>query len=238
MRHLIRLLVAAALVGIFAIPASAAAFVPVEMTYPLDGENRITDSFGDARGSRSHEGVDIMAAKGIPVLAAGAGVVTWISSGPSSCCFVGIDHGGGWMTRYIHLNDDTKDANGNFIPNTDGQGWGIAPGIVDGSQVTAGQLIGWVGDSGNAAEGVSHLHFELRKDGQPIDPYDYLVHAAAAWAGDLSSTTTARSTRTTSTRSSREDHRWDAIRLRTTCSALFATSPGGRWRRSSPAPSI
>ena len=46
------------------------------------------------------------AAKGIPVLAAGDGVVTWISDAPSNCCYVGIDHGDGWMTRYIHLNDD------------------------------------------------------------------------------------------------------------------------------------
>jgi hypothetical protein len=159
------------------------------MTFPLDGESRITDSFGDCRGtncSRSHEGVDIMAAKGLPVLAAGDGVITWISSGPSDCCYLGIDHGDGWVTRYIHLNDDAKDANGNFVPNTDGQGWGIADELIDGSVVTAGQLIGWVGDSGNAAEGVPHLHFELRTNGTPIDPYPYLIHAAAAWAGTFS----------------------------------------------------
>jgi hypothetical protein len=186
MRRLTQLVTALALFGVLAVPAAAAGFDPGTMTYPLDGENRITDSFGDARGSRSHEGVDIMAAKGIPVLAAGAGEVTWISSDPSSCCYLGIDHGGGWLTRYIHLNDDARDANGNYLPNTDGQGWGIAPGIVDGSLVTAGQLIGWVGDSGNASEGVPHLHFELRKDGHPIDPYDYLVRAAAARSGIFS----------------------------------------------------
>lgn len=181
----------AALAASFALvtPAFAAEFDPNSMTYPLDGEGRITDSFGDCRGtscSRSHEGVDIMAAKGVPVLAAGDGVVTWISDGPSNCCYVGIDHGGGWVTRYIHLNDDAKDANGNYIPNTDGQGWGIADGIVKDSLVTAGQLIGWVGDSGNAAEGVPHLHFELIKDGTPIDAYVYLIHAAAAWTGTFS----------------------------------------------------
>jgi hypothetical protein len=184
-------LVAVVLAASFAVasPALGAGFSPESMTYPLDGENRITDSFGDCRGSgcsRSHEGVDIMAAKGIPVLAAGDGVVTWISDAPSNCCYVGIDHGDGWMTRYIHLNDDVEDASGNFVPGTDGEGWGIAEGIVEGSVVTAGQLIGWVGDSGNAAEGVPHLHFELRRDGVAQDPYQYLLHALAVWSGTFS----------------------------------------------------
>jgi hypothetical protein len=188
-RRLTLLITALALLGLFAVPAAAAGFDPGSMTYPLDGESRITDSFGDCRGSgcsRSHEGVDIMAAKGIPVLAAGDGEISWISSGLSDCCYLGIDHGDGWVTRYIHLNDDIQDANGNYVANTDGQGWGIAEGVVDGSQVTAGQLIGWVGDSGNAAEGVSHLHFELRKDGPAIDAYDYLVLAESGWTGIFS----------------------------------------------------
>lgn len=170
-------------------PAQAAAFDPSGMAFPLDGEYRITDSFGDCRGSgcsRSHEGVDIMTPKGTPVLAAGAGVVEWISAGPSDCCYLGIDHGGGWVTRYIHLNDDKKDAAGNYIDGTDGQGWGIAKGLVEGSQVTRGQVIGWAGDSGNAAEGVPHLHFELRKDGTAIDAYPYLVTALAVWDGTFS----------------------------------------------------
>ena len=156
------------------------------MTFPLDGETRLTDSFGDCRGSgcsRAHEGVDIMTAKGVPVLAAGDGVVSWISSGPGDCCYLGIEHGGGWVTRYIHLNDDAKDPAGTYIDNTDGQGWGIAEGLAEGIAVTRGQVIGWAGDSGNAAETVSHLHFELRKNGTPIDAYPYLVNALGGWDG-------------------------------------------------------
>ena len=84
---------------------------------------------------------------------------------------MGIDHGGGWVTRYIHLNDDKKDAAGNYVDNTDGQGWGIAEGLAEGVAVKRGQVIGWAGDSGNAAETVSHLHFELRKNGTAIDAY-------------------------------------------------------------------
>ncbi len=172
-----------------ATPALGAGFDPASMTFPLEGEYRITKSFGDCRSgcARHHEGVDIMAAKGMPVYAAGDGVVSWVTApgDGNNCCYLGIDHGDGWVTRYIHLNDDAKDVKGNYIPNTDGQGWGIADGIVKGSQVVAGQLIGWVGDSGNAAEGVPHLHFELRKDGVAIDPYDYLVAAAAVWDGSF-----------------------------------------------------
>ena len=167
-------------------PAIAAPFDPSGMAFPLDGDSRITDSFGDCRGSgcsRAHEGVDIMTAKGVPVLAVGDGVVSWISSGPGDCCYLGIDHGGGWVTRYIHLNDDRKDAAGNYIDNTDGQGWGIAEGLAEGIAVTRGQVIGWAGDSGNAAETVSHLHFELRKNGTPIDAYPYLVNALGGWDG-------------------------------------------------------
>ena len=134
------------------------------MTFPLDGEYRLTDSFGDCRGSgcsRAHEGVDIMTDKGVPVLAVADGSISWISSGPSDCCYLGIDHGGGWETRYIHLNDDKKDAAGIYVDNTDGQGWGIAEGLAEGVAVNRGQVIGWAGDSGNAAESVSHLAFRV-----------------------------------------------------------------------------
>ncbi len=121
-----------------------------------------------------------MAAKGIPVLAAADGVVDWV---PTACCGLGIDHGNGWQTRYIHLNNDTQNTDGSY--SDDGKGWGIAPGIVDGSVVTKGQVIGWVGDSGNAEAGASHLHFELRQNGVAIDPYPYLIKAEGNWVGQF-----------------------------------------------------
>jgi hypothetical protein len=159
--------------------AQAADFDPNDITFPVGGnEYRVTDSFGDCRGtdcSRSHEGVDIMAPKGTPVFAAAEGVATWVSDTQESCCRLEIDHGNGWATRYLHLNNDTKDAEGNYTD--DDQGWGIAEGIVDGVSIQKGQVIGWVGDSGNAKGVAPHLHFELRKDGTAIDPYDYLQRA-------------------------------------------------------------
>jgi hypothetical protein len=71
-----------------------------------------------------------------------------------NCCALALRHDDGWESWYIHLNNDT--------PGTDdGLGYGIVDGLESGSHVTAGQLIGWVGDSGNAEWAGSHLHFEL-----------------------------------------------------------------------------
>jgi hypothetical protein len=111
----------------------------------------------------------------VPVVAAADGVVDWMSS---SCCAFSLDHGNGWETWYIHLNNDT--------PGTDdGQGWGIADGIEKGTAVSAGQLIGWVGDSGNAEWTAPHLHFEIKRDGVPINPYPYLLAAQAKTRGQF-----------------------------------------------------
>ena len=53
----------------------------------------------------------------------------------------------------------------------------IAPGVAVGSEVRKGQLIGWVGDSGNAESTTPHTHFELRKDNRAINPYGILQEA-------------------------------------------------------------
>lgn len=191
------LLLAIALVAALLPAAPAVAeltpFDPNAMAFPVGGDDyRIIDNFGVCRDgcSRSHEGVDIMAPKGTPLYAAGDGIAHWVSNSQANCCRLQIDHGNGWATRYIHLNDDTKDENGNYT--TDDAGWGIAEGIVDGTPVTKGQLIGWVGDSGNATEGVTHLHFELRRyegdiwNSYAIDAYPYLIKAAAQYLGQFS----------------------------------------------------
>ncbi|HEU4894903.1 MAG TPA: M23 family metallopeptidase, partial [Acidimicrobiia bacterium] len=168
----------ASLVAVSPAPAEAAGFDPNDMAFPVGGTDfRITDSFGDCRDgcARTHEGVDIMADKGVPVYAAGDGIAEWVSATQEDCCRLQIDHGDGWSSRYIHLNNDTEDGNGGYTD--DGLGWGIAPGIVDGTPITKGQLIGWVGDSGNAESTAPHLHFELRRDGVAVDSYRYLHKA-------------------------------------------------------------
>ncbi len=141
-----------------------------------------SDSFGDCRGSgcsRGHDGVDIgtYGVKGVPVVAAADGRVRYVNWSwnpedidPDRCCTIAIEHANGWETWYIHLDNDT--------PGTDdGLGWGIADGIVPGALVTAGQLIGWVGDSGNAEGTIPHLHWEVHDDGVVVNP---TPHADAA----------------------------------------------------------
>jgi hypothetical protein len=158
-----------------------------DLVFPVDGPNRYWDTWGACRGTeceRGHLGTDIMADKMVPVVAAAAGTVThvnwaWTIEGidPARCCTIQIRHANGWYSRYIHLNNDT--------PGTDdGLGWGIADGIVPGVQVRAGQLIGWVGDSGNAEWTGSHLHFELQTpERRNVNPYPHVLAAEASASG-------------------------------------------------------
>jgi peptidoglycan hydrolase-like protein with peptidoglycan-binding domain len=131
--------------------------------------------FGACRDgcTRRHEGVDILSAKMTPVYAASDGTVAWLGT---LCCSLFLQHDDGWQTWYIHLNNDTEGTD-------DGLGWGYAEGIVPGARVTAGQLIGWVGDSGNAEDSTPHLHFELHApDGVKVDPYPALLLAQTGQA--------------------------------------------------------
>ncbi len=157
-------------------PSSAAAPLIYPLVFPLVGKAQLTKSFGDPRSAgRHHEGVDILAPKLTPVVAVADGTVRWMhDTRGGNCCDLSIVHTDGWRSRYIHLNNDT--------PGTDdGQGYGIARGIRVGARVRAGQVIGYVGDSGNAEQTVSHLHFELRRpDGTAVDPYPSLVVAEAS----------------------------------------------------------
>jgi len=146
--------------------------------FPVIGDVSYSDTYGACRGSgcsRGHLGVDIMArgVKGLPVVASAAGTISWISN---NCCAMAINHDDDWRSYYIHLNNDTQRADGSFTD--DGLGWGIAPGLERGSHVEVGQLIGWVGDSGNAENAGPHLHWELwAPDHGPVNP---TPHADAA----------------------------------------------------------
>ncbi|NND03835.1 MAG: M23 family metallopeptidase, partial [Acidimicrobiia bacterium] len=137
----------------------AAEVVVYDMYFPIQGGASYTNNFGDCRGGsgcpRTHEGIDILKPKMTPVLAVASGYVGWMHDEQGGdCCAFEINHDDGWESWYIHLNNDT--------PGTDdGQGWGFAPGVEPGARIEAGQLIGWVGDSGNAESTAPHLHFEL-----------------------------------------------------------------------------
>jgi murein DD-endopeptidase MepM/ murein hydrolase activator NlpD len=145
------------------------------MLFPVAGEHWFSRDFGDPRGpGRAHSGIDILAEKLTPVVAVADGTVRWMhAERGGECCALSIVHDDGWRSRYIHLNNDT--------PGTDdGRGYGIARGLRLGSRVRAGQVIGFVGDSGNAEATAPHLHFELlRPDGSAVDAFDSLQAAIA-----------------------------------------------------------
>ena len=123
---------------------------------PVAGPVDFVDSWGDARsGGRGHHGTDMMADYGIPTVAPVSGTV---------------EHRGsslGGLSWYVH-GDDGNTYYGTHLAGyeNEGAGW-----------VEAGTVIGYVGDSGNAA-GTPHLHFEFHPGGgSPVNPYS-LVAAA------------------------------------------------------------
>lgn len=133
------------------------------------------DTYGYVRSEgRRHEGNDLMAPKMTPVYAVADGVVTIMRKNPRSGYWIALEHAGNSESWYMHLNNDE--------PGTDNGRASIeqtyAAGLQVGDFVTAGQLIGYVGDSGNAEWTGSHTHFELRLDGRLVDPYDLLYEAA------------------------------------------------------------
>jgi hypothetical protein len=158
--------------------AAQAAALPV-IVFPVQGLSTYTNSFGDPRsGGRKHEGTDIMAAKMTPIVAAAAGVVTFApTTEPSYGYVLNVQGDDGYEYDYLHINNDT--------PGTDDGRGGLAsayaPGIERGVRVTAGQLIAYVGDSGNAESTGSHLHFEIRlASGEALNAYPALVAAQAS----------------------------------------------------------
>jgi len=157
--------------------------VDYPLTAPVDGKHYFGDWFWSARSHGIHHAQDLMSPKMTPVVAAADGtvrLVNWTAQdhmNPDRCCTIALRHNDGWESWYIHLNNDT--------PGTDdGLAWGIADGIVPGTPVKAGQLIGWVGDSGTAEHTGPHLHFELRDpSGVIVNPFRSLADAGANWIG-------------------------------------------------------
>jgi murein DD-endopeptidase MepM/ murein hydrolase activator NlpD len=160
---------------LFPQPASAKDNRPdFELFFPQDPTvTHFTSSFGAARDGHRHQGNDLMAPKLTPVYAAADGVVIRVAKSSKAGRYVVLAHGDLWETWYMHLNNDTPGRN-------DGKAamdLTVGPGIEEGAQVWAGQLLAWVGDSGNAEGGSSHTHFELHYKGRAINPYPYLTAA-------------------------------------------------------------
>lgn len=111
----------------------------------------VSSGFGDRSGGR-HAGIDILAPAGTEVITASPGIAKYVGRGKRGYGnVVIIDHGEGITTLYGHLSTIR---------------------VQSGETVPAGAVIGTVGRSGNAT--THHLHFELRVDGEAVDPIPYL----------------------------------------------------------------
>jgi murein DD-endopeptidase MepM/ murein hydrolase activator NlpD len=124
-------------------PASAAGFV-----FPASGS--LTSGFGP-RWGRMHEGIDIAAPTGTPIIAAQAGTVIIAGWQGGYGNLTVIDHGGGVSTAYGHQS---------------------SIGVSVGQSVGQGQVIGAMGSTGNSTG--PHLHFEVRINGGAVNPLGYL----------------------------------------------------------------
>lgn len=139
------------------------------LSVPVAGVGRgaLRDSWGEARdgGERGHHGIDIMAPGGTPVIATADGRIEKLfESGRGGTTLYQRSADGRWMYYYAHLA-------------------GYASGLREGLRVRRGQLLGYVGDSGNAGAGNYHLHFGLSRmtpserwwQGESVDPYPLLA---------------------------------------------------------------
>ena len=115
-----------------------------------------------------------MAAKKSPAVAAEAGKVKYWTTSRSAGCMLYLYGESGTTYLYIHLNNDVtmkNDNRGKCVRGT-------AYTVKNGAKVAAGQQIGYVGDSGDANGGASHLHFEVHPGGgKAVSPYPYLQKA-------------------------------------------------------------
>lgn len=119
----------------------------------------ILDNFGDARGStRLHEGVDIMGSAGMPVFAVVSGILIkrYTNTGTAGWGWTLYDASTDTRYQYFHLAED-------------------AVGLAEGASVSAGQTIGYVGNSGTFGVNNFHLHFEVRPRNRAINPLPLLV---------------------------------------------------------------
>lgn len=146
------------------------------LVFPVLGSVQYTNDFGDARGQGGHQGNDLMAPKRSLALAAEAGRVSFHTTSARAGCMLYLNGESGTQYLYIHLNNDLTTGNDNGGRCVAGVAY--ADGLKDGARVAAGQPIAYVGDSGDANGGGSHLHFELHPGGGgAVSPYPYLQKA-------------------------------------------------------------
>jgi murein DD-endopeptidase MepM/ murein hydrolase activator NlpD len=138
------------------IPSLESLGLPTLQVFPMQGRCGFTDTWGQARSEgRSHEGTDIIGARGLALYATNDGVISKVSTGGrngGNAVYLTLPNG--TYFYYAHLDS-------------------FAPGIAAGVPVKAGQVIGYNGSTGNTE--TPHLHFEVHPFGGPaVNPYAIL----------------------------------------------------------------
>lgn len=110
----------------------------------------LSSDFGP-RAGRLHRGIDIAAPVGSAVVAISESRVIAVGDRGDYGLLVELEHGAGWVSRYAHLS---------------------SAAVEVGDVLEAGAVLGEVGSSGNATG--PHLHFEVRLDGESVDPFEVL----------------------------------------------------------------
>jgi peptidoglycan LD-endopeptidase LytH len=120
----------------------------------------LSNSWGAARdgGKRRHKGIDIFAPKGTAVVAVADGIISYIGDQPKGgqCVWLTTENGASFY--YAHLDR-----------------W--APGLYEGMEVRSGDLLGYVGNTGNARTTPAHLHFGVNHNDEMVNPYPILARA-------------------------------------------------------------
>ena len=141
--------------------ASHQLIIPVK---DFDGR-RLVDNYAEVRGSHPHEALDIVAPRGTPVIAVDDGrVAKLFLSKPGGITLYQFDPGEHYAYYYAHLDR-------------------YAEGITEGMQLKRGDVIGYVGSTGNASPDAPHLHFAIFRlgperqwwKGEALNPYPYLA---------------------------------------------------------------
>jgi murein DD-endopeptidase MepM/ murein hydrolase activator NlpD len=133
-----------------------ALLMPVVGVRPHD----LYNSWGDSRdgGRRRHKGIDIFAPKGTGVVAVSDGIVSYIGEQPKGGLCLWLTTEDGRSFYYAHLDR-----------------W--AAGLFEGLEVRKGELLGYVGNTGNAKTTPPHLHFAVNDNDEMVNPYPILTKA-------------------------------------------------------------
>lgn len=125
-----------------------------DLVCPVQGPHHFRDTWGDPRsGGRTHQGVDMMADRGTPLVAIEGGTVGRLADGGLGGITVWLIGDSGTEYYYAHLD-----------------GW--APGLAQGQRVERADPLGTVGSTGNAPDAWPHLHFEIHPDGgEAVNPF-------------------------------------------------------------------